>query len=1000
MAGVCIYSFCCNAMNAKNDILDAWIMVESLSEGDIQPERRDLMQLSEGSNYPDNDFCSLFKTTIAENAKNMKAESLKSSGIVVYFDIFDFNDVIEIIRDKYGLEPTQEEINKGYKFSFAVYFDNNLEYISDLTFLTMSAYIKYNRTLPESNKAFTEYGSEFKQSLDNIFSNIDNDPACFNNAILKLLYKHDIAIKNCRFSFVKNVNSDIVNLHSFFIDDLVHAQSIDTVNLNAYLNQAAKSNRINLDSNSNSENFNPNVFTKILHPICYPAGRFPSNTAYALAFMQQTAVNIIIGDNSLTIQSVNGPPGTGKTTLLKDIFAELVVQQAYAICNMSHKALIGNEKTRYYKNHTIGTLPACIADNNIVVASSNNGAVKNIVDELPLISGIDSDLIESLEEADYFKDIANGKADDNDEAADKPDLYWGLFSMEGGKSSNMQNILKNLTAIFANLCCDYVSDDDIYKDFLSSYNNIVKYRHYIANIADTNDHNYDVNHLDMSLGYDSLQQSNPWYSSDYRVDQSVLFAKAMAVRKQFLSENRDNIEAAVRIWQHQNSYVETNPNLISIAWNWINFTIPVISTTFASMNRMCRNLGENTIGHLFIDEAGQATPQAGVGAVYRSKKVIAVGDPSQIKPVLTLDSNVLALLRKNYNIDERYLSDDASVQTLIDAVSPYGFYKSHQDCDTDSWIGIPLWVHRRCQYPMFDIANKLSYNGLMVQGNPGYGKTGWFDVKGKADNKYVKEQGEFLKNKIKQMSKTNPDILDKTKKDVIYVITPFANVAKQLAKELNNIGFTRYSGSKATNVGTIHTFQGKEAPIVFMVLGADERSKGSASWAVSEPNMMNVAATRAKKEFYIIGDKKLYVIDTHSSVAYNTNQEIQRYKKDHPELIDDNVNIVSVPSSNNSPSSPISSQKPVSDKKIVGKCPRCGNDVIENGKAYSCKTYSCGFCLWKHNTYNDIDIDAKAAAELIKTDYAYIDKKTSNGIVKTLYRLKDTGKYVNLYESK
>lgn len=32
----------------------------------------------------------------------------------------------------------------------------------------------------------------------------------------------------------------------------------------------------------------------------------------------------------------------------------------------------------------------------------------------------------------------------------------------------------------------------------------------------------------------------------------------------------------------------------------------------------------------------------------------------------------------------------------------------------------------------------------MVQGNPGNGKTGWFDVKGKANDKYVKEQGEFL----------------------------------------------------------------------------------------------------------------------------------------------------------------------------------------------------------------------------------------------------------------
>lgn len=59
-------------------------------------------------------------------------------------------------------------------------------------------------------------------------------------------------------------------------------------------------------------------------------------------------------------------------------------------------------------------------------------------------------------------------------------------------------------------------------------------------------------------------------------------------------------------------------------------------------------------------------------------------------------------------------------------------------------------------------------------------------------------------------------------------------------------------------MGTVHTFQGKEAKIVYLILGADEASRGAAGWAVSEPNIMNVAATRAKEEFYIIGDKALY----------------------------------------------------------------------------------------------------------------------------------------------
>ena len=118
---------------------------------------------------------------------------------------------------------------------------------------------------------------------------------------------------------------------------------------------------------------------------------------------------------------------------------------------------------------------------------------------------------------------------------------------------------------------------------------------------------------------------------------------------------------------------------------------------------------ENSISNLFIDEAGQALPQASVGAIFRSKKIMAVGDPEQIQPVLTLESGILSIIKNEYKVGDKYISPDASTQTLLDEVSPYGYYK-----DQDHWIGIPLWVHRRSDNPMFTISNRISYNDLMV----------------------------------------------------------------------------------------------------------------------------------------------------------------------------------------------------------------------------------------------------------------------------------------------
>ncbi|MBQ1490726.1 MAG: hypothetical protein IIZ39_02095, partial [Blautia sp.] len=357
-------------------------------------------------------------------------------------------------------------------------------------------------------------------------------------------------------------------------------------------------------------------------------------------------------------------------------------------------------------------------------------------------------------------------------------------------------------------------------------------------------------------------------------------------RKAFLYKHLESLKAAREIWVNQKKYKEMDLDfdLFGMAWGWINLAIPVISSTFASFGNMCRDLGPNTIGHLFIDEAGQAVPQAGVGAIMRSRNVMAVGDPAQIKPVVTIESAILTMLGKHYAVGTKYISDSASVQTLTDAASVYGFYRD-KDKTEQSWIGIPLWVHRRCQYPMFTMSNELSYGGLMVQGMKKYGKCGWYDIKGRAVNKYVKEQGEFLVKKIEEMARENPDILDQTKKDVVYVITPFANVATKLAYELSKIGFVRGKVTKPTNIGTVHTFQGKEAPIVFMVLGADKSSFGAAKWAVSEPNMMNVAATRAKKEFYVIGDKSFYQ-GLGSEVIDVTSRVMEAYAKEYPDKVE------------------------------------------------------------------------------------------------------------------
>ena len=72
------------------------------------------------------------------------------------------------------------------------------------------------------------------------------------------------------------------------------------------------------------------------------------------------------------------------------------------------------------------------------------------------------------------------------------------------------------------------------------------------------------------------------------------------------------------------------------------------------------------------------------------------------------------------------------------------------------------------------------------------------------------------------------------------------------------------------NIGTVHKFQGKEANEVIFVLGCDESQKDR--YAVKgfvNSNIVNVAATRAKYRFYIVGDLKVWKRNEYVNEAKN-----------------------------------------------------------------------------------------------------------------------------------
>jgi hypothetical protein len=345
---------------------------------------------------------------------------------------------------------------------------------------------------------------------------------------------------------------------------------------------------------------------------------------------------------------------------------------------------------------------------------------------------------------------------------------------------------------------------------------------------------------------------NPYHSPKIATLRSKIFITALELHKDAILVNakeiRNNLSA---FFEMLSGWVTVREDMYQNLWDTFFLCVPVVSTTLASASSLFKNIDRNQIGWLLIDEAGQATPQAAVGLIHRSKRCVIVGDPLQIEPVVTIPEKLVTRLRNECKVETEWSPCKVSVQQLADRVSLWGTYMQVGNSEEKVWTGFPLRAHRRCEDPMFTIANKIAYGNQMVNAvheisNKEFiGPSAWFHVECSSSpyNKHViLEEIELLKTKIKE--------LQKHYSGKIYVISPFKSVS-DYCKEV-------FETQKTISCGTIHTFQGKEADVVFFVLGSNPATAGARNWASQKPNMLNVALTRAKKRFYVIGNKNLW----------------------------------------------------------------------------------------------------------------------------------------------
>lgn len=385
-----------------------------------------------------------------------------------------------------------------------------------------------------------------------------------------------------------------------------------------------------------------------------------------------------------------------------------------------------------------------------------------------------------------------------------------------------------------------------------------------------------------------LQQSSPLGSEQINHSRSKLFIAALALNEALIERaakefNSSTFKDLASLVDGKLETKELKPHHKKL-WAMLFLFFPVVSTSLASVENQFRLMQQpEGFGLAMFDESGQAVNYHVVGLLQRCRQAIFVGDPIQLEPVVTMPKKIdLAIARDFLEISDtdgkqewgdNYLIAESSAQSIADKACNY--YAKIGDRP----VGIPLLVHRRCTEPMFSIANNIAYDDKMVLASPPFKwsalQSGWVHVAEKPDNTNGKGYFNYTEAKaaielVRHLCETHPSMVE----GGIYIITPFSKMRSAIAKQWNDtlkdpnnhFWMKKAFGSEKRNtdlkefskenIGTVHTFQGKEASTVLLCTAASSvrKNTGGIQWVNSKPNLINVAVTRAKHHLFVLGN--------------------------------------------------------------------------------------------------------------------------------------------------
>jgi len=611
---------------------------------------------------------------------------------------------------------------------------------------------------------------------------------------------------------------------------------------------------------------------------------------FPLTRSQRTALHATIQSDDGEVTAVSGPPGTGKTTLLQAVVANLITRHA----------LEG------------------IAPPVIVGTSTNNQAVTNIIESFA-----------SVTKRDFGPLDHRWLPTDGSDDAPLQGLAVFCPSQARLKSARRKYLVE--TTAKAHTYTTY--SDPAYIATATDYY-LTRARRFFpaaATVTETraqlhaeltqvdrirvallsamaeSPHN-DVNRM-LQLNAARLKKF-PFFKNDQRIDE-IASCSTLAELDELLDVTVRYVEFWLAVHYFEAEWLELgerkgfiheedrwkNDRLVmNQYWEQAPLITPCFVMTCYQVPRYFRlftpgdspnDYDFRRIDLLIVDEAGQVDSPVGLANFSLAKRALVVGDEKQLSPVWSLDEETDRAEANGFGIsDEAWRtqlrprgltgSHPSSLMRVASAASKYAYGNPGKEHN-----GLFLSEHFRCHPQIIGYCNELLYDGLLEpKRSPEDSKLAGIsdpfifqEVPGSADSR----SGSSRKNETEAVSISrwildnfnryfeiyNEQEEDPNKKvpadKIIAVVTPFSAQARLIKKVLKREALVRNDDGdlpdqiwKKITVGTAHVLQGAERPIVLFSPTYGENSPRS-SFIDSNLELINVAVSRAKDMFMVFG---------------------------------------------------------------------------------------------------------------------------------------------------